>query len=321
MKKKILVITPVKHIDGVKDILENTGEVTYLEDPSHDDVKKVIDKYHAVFTNPNKSKVYISKEIIDRGQNLLAICTASTGITHIDIPYAVKKGIKIISLTEEYDVIKKISSTAELAFTLMMSALRKIPQSFDSVKKGKWDYQPFIGRQLDHLTVGIVGYGRLGSLMAKYCKAFGSKVIVCDPYKDAAIDGYIQVELYELLGKSDIISIHVHVNQETLKMVDSSWFEKMKDSLILVNTSRGELIDEKALIKYLKTHPNSIYATDVICDEIVNKASNLIIQYAKKHKNIIITPHIGGMTIEGQQIAYRHAAKKLQLFFEDRENV
>ena len=166
MKKnnpEILVITPIKHIPGVIEILNSVGNITFIDDPSLDDVIKIISNFDAIFTNPNKSKVFIGKELIDAGTKLSVICTASTGTNHIDKKYCKVKNIKVISLTEERKIINKISSTAEHAFALMLSSLRKIPQSFDSVKSFNWDYEPFIGRQLDHLTIGVIGYGRLGT--------------------------------------------------------------------------------------------------------------------------------------------------------------
>jgi len=161
MPPKILVITPVHHIRGVSEILESIGEVNYLENPTPQDVLNLISNQHAVFTNPNKSNVFIGPDIMDKGPDLKAICTASTGLNHIDISYAVKRGISVLSLKNERDVINKISSTAEHAFSLMLAAVRHIPQAFDSVKRGEWDYTKFIGRQLDYLTIGVVGYGRL----------------------------------------------------------------------------------------------------------------------------------------------------------------
>ncbi len=319
-RMKILVITPIGHIPGVRDILESAGEVTFLDDPLSSEVMEIIQDYHIIYTNPNKSKVFISREIIDTGKNLQVICTASTGTNHIDKVHAKNKGVPIISLTEEREVINKISSTAEHAFALMMSALRRIPKSFESVKNGQWDYIPFIGRQLDYLTIGIVGYGRLGSMFAGYCKAFGSKIVVYDPYKDVAGEIYEQVNLNDLLEKSDVISLHVHVNEETTKMVNVSWFEKMKSDVLLVNTSRGEIVNELDLVKYLKSNPGSCYATDVLDKEIKNKVENPVINYAKQNGNVIITPHIGGMTREAQSIAYGHAANLLKDYIDEKSN-
>tara|TARA_Y100000590_G_scaffold211779_2_gene239983 strand:- start:5264 stop:6229 length:966 start_codon:yes stop_codon:yes gene_type:complete len=314
---KILVITPVKHIPGVVEKLNSIGNVTFIDDPSLDEVVKIIPKYHAIFTNPNKSNVYIGKEIIDSANMLKVICTASTGTNHIDQNYAKLKGINIISLTEERDIINKISSTAEHAFALMLSSLRNIPQSFDSVKSQKWDYEPFIGRQLDHLTIGIIGYGRLGNYFCKYAKPFTSNIIAHDPYKKIDDNNIDQVNLEHLLIKSDVISIHVHVTDETIGMINDDCFSKMKSSVLIVNTSRGDIINENDLVKFLANNEKAKYATDVLANEIIdNKIDNKIINFAKKNNQVIITPHIAGMTVEGQMLAYNHAAKLLRKYIE-----
>ena len=140
MINKILVITPIRHISGVSQTLKSIGEVTFFDDPSAEQVEDVIHKYDAIFTNPNKSKVFIGKEILDKATKLKVICTASTGTNHIDKNYALELSIPVISITEEREVINKISSTAELAFSLTLAGLRHIVNGHVSVLEGGWDY-------------------------------------------------------------------------------------------------------------------------------------------------------------------------------------
>ena len=161
MKKKLLVITPVKHIGNVFKDLNKHFNLKYLPDPNEDDVLNIIDQFDYIFTNPNKSKIFLGPKILASASNLKVICTASTGINHIDINYINSKSIKLISLTEQREVINTISSTAEHAFALTLSSIRNIPSSFKDVKAGRWDYEKFIGRQIDKLTFGVIGYGRL----------------------------------------------------------------------------------------------------------------------------------------------------------------
>ena len=134
-KYKLLVITPINHIEGLKRILENIGTVTYKDDPSYNYIKKIIKNFDAIYTNPNKSNVLIDKDLIDSGKKLKVICTASTGTNHIDIKYAKKKGVHIISLKNERKIINKISSTAEHALALTLTSLRNVIPSYESVKK------------------------------------------------------------------------------------------------------------------------------------------------------------------------------------------
>ena len=313
MKPRLLVITPVKHINGVPDKLEAFFDVCYMDDPSLDEILPLIHDFDAIFTNPNKSKIFIGNKLLDLARNLKVICTASTGTNHIDINCAEMKGIKVLSLTEEREIINKISSTAEHAFALTLASLRNIIISYNDVLKGRWDYEKFIGRQMDGLTIGVIGFGRLGNLYSNYCKALGSKVLAYDPYMKISQNGVKQVENFsELITNSDVISFHVHVTKETKNMVNNDWFTIMKPNVLLINTSRGEIINEENLISFLEKNRKARIATDVISDEIRNRKNNLLLNYAKSSQQVVITPHIGGMTKEAQEIAYNHAADLLR---------
>ena len=312
-QKKILVITPISHINGVKETLNQIGDVVYLDDPSIDEVRDNIKDVHAIFTNPNKSKIYLGRNILDEAKLLQVICTASTGTNHIDKALAKSKGIKVISLTEEREIINKISSTAEHAFALTLASIRNIKRANDSVINNEWDYTKFIGRQINKLSFGIIGYGRLGKFYAHYCRAFGAKVYIYDPYKIVKEDRMIQVnQLNEIFMKSDVISLHVHVSDETINMINKDCLKCAKEDMLIVNTSRGDIINEEDLVEYLKNNCLSKVATDVLSNEIQEKENSPLLQYSKISDQVLITPHIGGMTKEAQEIAYGHAAYLLK---------
>lgn len=316
IKPKILVITPVKHIIGVSGILESIGDITYLDDPSMNEVVAKIETYDSIFTNPNKSKVFIGKEVLNAAKNLKVICTASTGTNHIDKVYAAQLGLPILALTEERDVISRISSTAELAFALTLAGLRHVVRCHNDALDEEWDYTKYIGRQMNCLTVGVIGYGRLGTMYANYCKAFGSRVLVYDPYKTAKDEVVEQVdEIHEILAESDIVALNVHVTDETYQLIDKVTLSKMKSNVLLVNTSRGDIINENDLVDFLKKNPESIFGTDVLADEVRNRLGSPILAFAKESQQVILTQHIGGMTSDAQKIAYGHAAKLLGKFF------
>ena len=313
---KILVITPLLHIKDVKNTLESIGHVDYLDDPLDADVYKIIHEYDAIYTNPNKSKVYIGKELLDLAIKLKVIVTASTGTNHIDKVYANKNSISIISLTEERHVIEKISSTAELAFGLTLSSIRNIVKCHNKALNGEWDYTRYIGRQMNSVTVGVIGYGRLGKMYAKYCQSFGAKVLVYDPYLKVMEKNINQVDsITQLMNMSDVISIHVHVSDETTNMIGKIFFKEMKSEVIIINTARGEVINESDLVEFLKKNPEAKIATDVLTDEIRDRKNSPLFKYALENDNVIITQHIGGMTREAQEIAYGHVATLLKNFF------
>jgi len=316
---KIVCITPIKHLDGVYERLEQYGEVIYVPEISKLELTTLLSETPDIkylFTNPNKQDFILDEEVL-KNSNIKVINTCSTGLNHIDLQYVLgEKNIEVWSLKEDFELINDLPSTAELSFGLMMSLLRKIPEGFDSVKKGKWDYEPLIGRQIKGLTIGIIGFGRLGKITAELFKGWGVNILVNDPYVETF--EYEQVEIKKLQEKSDVVFLHLHANEETRNMVDREFLSNMKKGAILINTSRGELVDEKEIIKSLHSRDElGGYGTDVIRDEFGNVKNSKLIEFANSrypeimgNDRIVITPHVGGMTWEGQTKAYKWAVDK-----------
>ena len=312
MNLKILVITPIEHLKQTFELMK-TFDYIYKPYLNKNELIKILkndQSINALFTNPNKQGFILDKEVFINS-NIKIINTASTGTNHIDKVYCENNNIKIYSLTKDYDLINQLTSTSELAFGLMISLLRKIPFSFDSVKNYEWNYEKYIGRQVKDFNLGVIGYGRLGKMMVHYGLAFGMNVYVYDPYQKVEIENVNQVNLNELLNNSDVVSLHVHVTDETRKMINKDFIEKMKNNSYLINTSRGELVDELEILKNLENGKLAGYGTDVIADEFNDIRQSKLIEYSKNEKyNIVITPHIGGMTYEGQNKAFYHAMNK-----------
>jgi D-3-phosphoglycerate dehydrogenase len=314
---KIAVITPVKHIPGIQELLNSKGSVFYIENGTKQEVRSLLleECIDTLICNPNQQNYIIDKELLDDTVVSL-INTCSTGTNHIDCDYCSLNNIKIQSLTRDYDLIKQLPSTAELSFGLMLSLLRKIPQSSLDVSNHYWNYTKFIGRQIKGLTIGIIGYGRLGKLMFKYCDAFQANVKIYDPYVLSELDDNFLLNhncktLEELMQISDVISIHVHLNQETRYMINQQILGYTKKKPYIINTSRGEIVCETDIINALDSNTISGYATDVIEHEFGNLTESPIIKALDGSRNIIVTPHIGGMTVEGQKKAYEWAINKL----------
>jgi len=304
--KKILCITPVKHLDGVFNLFRRYGEPIYEPNISKDELKELLvsSDIEYIFTNPNKQGFVLDKDLLD-GSSVKIINTCSTGTNHIDMEYCSDEGISVWSLTKDMELINDLPSTSELAFGLMCSLFRKINSGFDSVKDGNWNYEPFMGKQIKGSSIGIIGFGRLGKIMNNFCQSFGMKTYIYDPYQ-----GY--PDLSELLVNADTISLHVHVTNETRDMVDKNFLSSMKSGGYLINTSRGELVDENAVIDFIRDGHLAGYATDVIRDEFGDRKISKLVQYAKGDSNVIITPHVGGMTWEGQTKAYKWAINKFK---------
>ena len=183
--------------------------------------------------------------------------------------------------------------------------LRNIPNGFNDVKNGGWDYDKFMGHQLKGKIIGLIGYGRLGKMMETFCNAFGMTVKIHDPY-----EGYDDLDL--VLRESDIISLHVHANDETRHMINKKTLVKMKNNSYIVNTSRGEIVNEHDIVDTLRSGKLKGYATDVIEDEYGSRENSPILNGIKEGLNILVTPHVGGMTWEGQQKAYKWSISKLK---------
>lgn len=307
---KIAVITPVLHLKGVKELLESKGEVWFYELASKDDVRNLLltENIETIICNPNRQDYYIDEELL-KGTSVKLINTCSTGMNHIDEEYVLSQGIEIYNLKTDFELLNNLPSTSELALTLMLSLLRHLVPSVLSVKDLKWDYTPYIGRMCSELTVGIVGYGRLGKMMAKFCDALCKEVLVYDPYVSSSYNNVDSLE--ELFEKCDVISLHVHVNDETKYIINSELLGKSKKFPYIINTSRGEIVVEKDIVQAIKDNIISGYGTDVIEDEFGDISSSPIISAMNEGLNVIATPHTGGMTLEGQELAFKWAINKL----------
>ena len=292
---RILCNCSIRHFPEAKLILESVGEVIYAE-YKYPKLLEVIGEYEALLPSLD---IYLDERILQRANCLKLIATPSTGTDHIDLKSAAKFGIEVMSLKNDFEFLKKVTATAELAFGLMLSITRRIPFAFDSVKQVKWSSKDFRGHELLDKTLGIIGYGRLGEMMARYAHAFGMHVSACDPYKTIREDFVTQVDFETLLRSADILTIHVHLNEETSGLISEQAFSTMKQGVLLVNTSRGTVIDEAALLRSLKSGKVAGAALDVICGELEGDFENhLLIRYAQTHDNLILTPHMGGVTYE-----------------------
>lgn len=309
---KILCITPIKHLEGVFEKLSKFGEVEYQPNITKPALKFYLSTNSVdwIFTNPNKQNFILNEDVLN-GSNIKGINTASTGLNHIDLNYCRNNDIEVVSHKNDLELINDLPSTSELAFGLMMSLMRNIPKSFHSVKDGNWDYEPYVGHQIKGKTIGIIGYGRLGKIMCDLFYGWGVKLLATDPYE--RITTARGVPLDELLEKSDVVFLHTHVTDDTRGMVDEEFLSYMKEGSYLINTARGELVDEEAIIESIKVGHLKGYGTDVIKDEFGDIENSKLVEFSiNPNNNVVITPHIGGMTIEGQTKAYHWAVNKFK---------
>jgi D-3-phosphoglycerate dehydrogenase / 2-oxoglutarate reductase len=242
----------------------------------------------------------VGAEIMGEHSILKTVLSPTTGLNHIDMDAAKLHGVQVLHLRGQKKFLKNISATAEHTVALMLSLLRKIPDSFEDVKKGNWQPGPFRGTEVSGKTLGIVGYGRLGRKVAHTAKAMGMNIVIYDPYvKRFPKTVTPTISLDSLLRDSDIISLHLPLNDESRNLFKTREFKLMKDSAFLINTSRGEVVSTNSMLDALKSGHLAGAAVDVLEKEhAIENSGHPMIEYAIQNDNLLITPHISGSTHE-----------------------
>ena len=299
---RILICDPIDPIGTEK--LKNAGfTVEFLD--SKEMLKERIRDYDAIIV---RSRTKVTREIINNGKNLKLIARAGSGLDNIDLKAAGEKGIAVINTPEA-----SADSVAELTIGLMVSLARGIPRADYSMKRGEWLKKELMGFLLKGKKLGLIGLGRIGSRVARIAKAMGMEILVTKrtpppPELMKSLEAKF-LPLDELLRQSDIVSIHVPLTEETKNMINAEKIGLMKDGAYLINTSRGEVVDEEALLEALRSGKLGGAALDVYSTE-PPKRLELI-----KQPNVICTPHIGAQTVEVQKEASKEIAEKIIQFF------
>ena len=238
-----------------------------------------------------RSTCKINSELLDRLPQLKVITTCTSGFDHIDLQATQQKQV-VVMYTPEANA----ASAAEHTWGLVLNCARNICEANQHIHAGKWTRDSFLGLELENKTYGIIGLGRIGSRVARIAGGFGMNVIGFDPFQDEQHFERAQVtrvSLEEALKCSDVISLHVPNSPSTFRMMNHSTFEYMNRGAILINTSRGEVIFEEALIKALHEGWLGSVGLDVFEKEPLPNQSKLL-----HYKNVIMTPHLGSMTEE-----------------------
>lgn len=308
MKPNILVTVPIEHLEGTRAILEAAGAVRYLKYPPVEELKAALAGAHALFPN---ARTRLDAAVLDAAPTLRVISTPSIGTDHIDLDYCRRRGVAVYSLATERELMRGVHSTAEHAFGLLLALVKKIPAGFASVLDGRWSAAEFRGRDLQGKTLGVVGFGAIGSRVAHFARAFDMDVLVFDPYAKDLPCWARAVSRDELLEKSHAVTLHTPLTPETDGLVGREWFARMKGTW-LVNASRGGVIDEAALLEALESGKVGAFAADVLRGETaVGMGGHPLVAYARTHPNVLITPHIAGSSLDGQVKTFAHAARRL----------
>lgn len=258
----------------------------------------------------------IDRQVLERADRLKVIVSATTGLDHIDLDCAAAKGIAVLSLRGETEFLRGIPATAEHTWALLLALVRRIPAAHASVLAGEWQRDRFRGADLAGKTLGLLGLGRIGEKVARYGLAFGMRVAAFDPYRAGWPDGVERlVSQADLLGRSQVLSIHVPLNAETEGLIGAAELNLLPPGALLVNTSRGQVLDEAALLAALENGHLGGAALDVLGEErSVNLVESPLVRYARAHDNLILTPHIGGATRESMAATEIFMAHKLRAF-------
>ena len=291
-KLKVLVADPIAQ-RGIDELAAGGSlDVVVKLGLKPEELIEIIGEYSALVV---RSETKATAKIIEAAHKLKVIGRAGVGVDNVDVDAATKRGI-IVMNTPGGNTI----STAEHAFSLMVSTARKIPQADASVKAGKWDRKTFVGVELYNKTLAILGMGRIGTEIARRAIAFGMRVLAYDPYLSPSRARSLQVELIEklddIIPQADFITMHMPLTPETKYMLNAERLAKAKKGVRIVNCARGGLIEEAALIEALKSGHVAGAALDVFEQEPLPAESPL-----RGLPNLVMTPHLGASTAEAQE--------------------
>ena len=299
-KKNILITAPTSFFNIDLSFLEKKFNCIFFEKPDKKSLIKYLKNVHGWICHPSP-EYFIDKDILKHANSLKIISTPSTGITHIDINYCKIKNIKVRSITVSKK-FKNIKASSEFTFLLCLLGFKDLINAIDEVKSGNWrNIEDRIrGNEVIGKKVGIFGYGRIGKNLHKYFSSMNAKVSFFDLKRR-----HDHTKKKQILNNSDIIVMCISYSKKNYNFVDNNFFSQMKKNSIFVNTSRCEIVDEKSLIKFLKNKKIKYAILDVIKGEQqLRKKNNILIEYSKNNKNLIITPHMAGLTYESEEKAF-----------------
>lgn len=305
---KVLVASRI-HRAGIE-ILKSAGvEVLYLEEPPEEELVKAIKGVHGLIV---RSKPLVTRRVIEAADSLLVIGRAGVGVDNIDVEAARARGVEILTSPEA-----ATQSVAELTMGLILAVARKIAFCDRKIRAGEWPKKHAVGVELWGKTLGVIGAGRIGSAVARIAKfGFNMNVVYYDVARNKKIEeevGARYVSLDDLLREADVVTIHVPLTEQTKYLINEEKLKLMKRTAILINTSRGAVVDTKALIRALKEGWIAGAGLDVFEEEPLPPNHPLL-----ELENVVLTAHIGASTEEAQERAGVDIAKKVVEFFRAR---
>lgn len=309
---RILYLGPPGSLEIVRSHLSANTEVTLAlneeaVDRELENCDAVLDAY---------MRIKFDADRLARAKRLDLFVTATTGADHVDAEVLAARGIPLLTLRGEREVLRNITAAAEHSWLLLMACARSLIPAVEAVRSGDWNRNRFPGVMLRGRTLGLIGCGRIGGWMSRYAIAFGMTCVGYDPFAEHFAEGVHPVDLDELLIRSDFVSVHVPLNDDTRLLLGAEEIQKMKHGAILINTSRGEILDETALLVALLEGRLASAGLDVLTGE-PQTAENPLVQYARNHANLLITPHIGGFSPDALAHVLEFCCGRIRNHFSD----
>jgi D-3-phosphoglycerate dehydrogenase len=295
------VLITEKLAESAVELLREEFEVDVLLGLSSEELLERIWDYDGLIV---RSATMVTAEVIERAENLKAIGRAGIGVDNIDVEAATKRGILVANAPASNTV-----AAAEHTLALMLAAARRIPAADTSLRGGEWNRSAFKGVEVSEKTLGLVGLGHVGTIVARGAAGMGMRVLAYDPYVSEDRMRSMNVEsaesLDEIFEHSDFVSLHVPRTPQTAGMVDAGALEKMKPTAYLINVARGGIVDETALYNALKEGTIAGAALDVFQEEPTTDSPLFALP------NVVVTPHLGASTAEAQDRAGVTAAEQV----------
>ncbi len=307
MKKRIILVGNSVINTSTKSLLQENFQIFQV---APKDLKEYIKQNLDIFALWIHFDTYLSEDYIDVLKKIPYLITTTTGLTHINNEIIKMYGDNLIRLQSDSFALSQVSSTAELAWLFIMLSNNHVDKAFQSVNSGSWNRQTNLReQQLSSLTLGIVGYGRLGKMVANFARSFRMKVLIhdIDPDKTrlATTDGFTCATSFEdMLQKCDVMSLHAKVLEESKKLITETNLRLITKPLALINTARASLVDEDAILSEISKRPFLSYYTDVLDFEEngTDLSSSKLWIKSLESDRIHITPHIGGANKEAIKI-------------------
>jgi D-3-phosphoglycerate dehydrogenase len=261
-------------------------------------------------------KVPFPPERLGRARALKLFITATTGTTHVATAELERRGIPLLTLKGQEHVTRNITAAAELSWLLLMSVARPFRAAIQEPLAGEWDRNKYPGTMLRGRTLGVIGCGRIGTWVSRYATAFEMRVLGYDPLVSTLPATFEPADLDMLLATSDMVTLHVSYSEAARHLLNRDRIFRMKRGAVLVNTSRGELVDEAALLDALNSGHLSGAGLDVLQGE-PDIDDHPLVRYAREHSNLVITPHIGGFSPDALRVVVDFSCERIRHFFDN----